>query len=421
MRLVTTRSRVRPSVRSAPPVKALSGTFLGRCHRGIRCRFIPGVNRPVALISPLLPPLRGGLADHTHGLARALAGRVPVTVLSSAGVDSDPEFAVRAEVSRWDSRSALEQHLSTLPADAVRLWQYVPHMYGRGGVNRALPAVWRTQRSQGFRQVVLAHEIAAPWGWRPHHWWYAWNHRRQWRAVLDQADLIPVSTGAWVEQWSRRCPGRAGSLFTMASPSNVPVVPLPADHRERWRAEIGWEPRLPVVVWFGSVSAAKQLDWVVAGWRAAHAMGRSAGLVIVGGEPGLEVPDSLRPFLRITGFLPAQEVSAVFQAADLMALPFVDGASERRTTLTAGLAHGLPVVSTDGHNTGSAIRGGDYLSLTPVGDRDAFARRMVDLLGDPEERRRLSAVGLQRYERALGWDAVTGRLLERMGRAGILG
>ena len=379
------------------------------------------MHRPVALISPLLPPLRGGLADHTHGLARALSARVPVTVLSSTGVDSDPAFPVRAEVPRWDDRAVLERHLSTLPPEAVRLWQYVPHMYGRGGVNRALPDVWRGQRARGLQQVILAHEIAAPWGVRPHHWWYAWNHRRQWRAVLALADLIPISTGAWVEHWSRRCPQHAGRLFTMASPSNVPVVPVPADHRERWRREAGWAPDLPVVVWFGSVSAAKQLDWVVAGWRVAHAMGRKAGLVIVGGEPGLEVPDPLRPFLRVTGFLPVTGVSEVFQAADLMALPFVDGASERRTTLTAGLAHGLPVVSTDGHNTGSAIRGGDYLSLTPARDREAFARRVVDLMGDLDERRRLSAVGLQRYERALGWDAVIGRLLERMDKAGIFG
>ncbi|MCX6023909.1 MAG: hypothetical protein NTZ05_19705, partial [Chloroflexi bacterium] len=47
-----------------------------------------------------------------------------------------------------------------------------------------------------------------------------------------------------------------------------------------------------------------------------------------------------------TGHLPLPEVSAHLLAADAAVLPFTDGASFRRTSLLAMLAHGLPLVTT---------------------------------------------------------------------------
>ena len=47
-----------------------------------------------------------------------------------------------------------------------------------------------------------------------------------------------------------------------------------------------------------------------------------------------------------TGYLEPPEVSAALLSADMAVLPYADGASFRRGSLLAVLAHGLPVITT---------------------------------------------------------------------------
>lgn len=377
------------------------------------------MQRPIVILSPLLPPMRGGLADHTLLLARHLGEQIPVAVLSSRDVYTDAPFPIRASVHNWDDVNELSLELSATPQDAVLVWQYVPHMYGRGGVNRQLPALWRRLRAEGRKQVMIAHEIMAPWGRWPNHWWYAWNHRQQWRALLDTAHLIPISTEAWHEEWARREPAAAPRMLTLPSPSSIPRVPVGPDHREAWRKAQGLPPDIRILLWWGSVSGAKQLTWVIDAWETACARLGPVALCIAGGSPSINLPGSLRPLARVLGYLKSEDVSRCLQAADLVVLPFSDGASERRTTLMAALEHGIAVASTSGHNTGSTLRAADFLSLTPADDEEAFLEGVTHLLREDDARRTMAARGKAAHDANYSWPVVTARLRQAMDQVGI--
>ncbi len=378
------------------------------------------MQRPIVILSPLLPPMRGGLADHTLMLARHLATRHPVAVLSSRDVYTDARVPIRATVHDWEDVTELQLELGALPSDALLVWQYVPHMYGRGGVNRGLVKLWREVQKSGRKQVMIAHEIAAPWGRLPNQWWYAWNHRKQWRSILSVADLLPISTEAWTEEWKAAEPGKASRMFTLPSPSNIERVAVEAGHRTTWRAAQGMPADAKVLLWWGSVSGPKQVMWVVDAWETACARLGPVYLCIVGGNPAVGLPGSLKPYSRILGYLKSEEVSRCLQAADLVALPYSDGASERRGTLMGALEHGVAVVSTDGHNTGPTLRGADFLSLVPATDENAFIERVTELLRDDTARAALAKRGQARHDAAYSWPVVTQQFSSALDAAGLL-
>jgi glycosyltransferase involved in cell wall biosynthesis len=371
------------------------------------------VNRPVVIFSDLLPPKRGGLADHTYNLAKNLAVHHPVTVISSVGVSTEAPFTVRPVMEDWRDLALLRAELSAVPVDAVLFWQYVPHMYGHGGVNRQLPKFVRELHRARRPQVVLAHEITADYSWHPVRFWYTWNHRRQWRQLLRYADVVPVACGKWVEHWSRRRRRMASKMFTVPSPSSLPLEPVGPDHRAQWRRDLQLDPSTRVLAYFGTLNPTKQLPWILEAWANAHTPDQPVAFVIVGAAPNVALEGELRQYFRPLGHLAGPEASRALSAVDLLAFPFVDGVSERRSSLMTGLHHGVPIVSTIGHNTGSELRKADWIRLAPVKDRNAFVRAVVELLNDAETRTALGKAGQAQYEREFSWPRTVERLRER--------
>ncbi len=352
----------------------------------------------------------GGLADHTVLLAQHLAANRPVQVLTSLGAEQGMGLSVSASVGSWSDSAGLLRQFNALPREATIVWQYVPHMYGRGGINRSLPKVMATLRAAGRHQIVIAHEIMAPLSWRPRLLWCAWNHRWQWRRIRAVADQLAISTERWIEDWVTREPRIAPKLSLLPSPSNVPSVTVSDGHREHWRRRFGWPPEMRVLAYFGSGAAGKQVDWIYRAWEAAESTLGPMALVIAGGLPDPAPPESKPCRYRFLGHLPSADLAEMLQAVDVLALPFVDGVSERRSSFMAGLEAGVPVATTLGHSSGTTLRSADFLAAAAEDDLSGYCDLVGHLLQDESRRRAQAVRGQAAYRKNYSWEVVTRRL-----------
>jgi len=69
--------------------------------------------------------------------------------------------------------------------------------------------------------------------------------------------------------------------------------------------------------------------------------------------------------IAATGELPAEQIPAHLRACDLLVQPFPDGVSSRRTSVMAGLANGVPVVTNLGLLSEPLWRKSGAVALAP--------------------------------------------------------
>jgi glycosyltransferase involved in cell wall biosynthesis len=124
------------------------------------------------------------------------------------------------------------------------------------------------------------------------------------------------------------------------------------------------------------------------------------------GRGGAAVADQLRARLgadaarvAAAGDLGATQLSLRLQACDLLVQPYPDGASTRRTTLMAAMAHGLPVATTAGRLSEPFWQECDGVAVAPAGDLAALSALAEDLVRHPARRRDMGLRARALYER----------------------
>jgi len=136
-RLDASRSLILRLFRRAPPISALHQRrpFKGPATPGFADTHHVGLSSDspaVVLISPDLPPKRGGVADHTWRLLEILSNQWTLGALASPGCEVPPGVTLLPPVANWSDRGAIDRTVGSLPTSTILFWQYVPHMYGRG-------------------------------------------------------------------------------------------------------------------------------------------------------------------------------------------------------------------------------------------------------------------------------------------------
>ena len=207
-------------------------------------------------------------------------------------------------------------------------------------------------------------------------------------AVTGQPHSAPQQAGIRFVGHIRRTP------HIIPIGSNITPNPPRGYDRAAWRSMLGITPATTLVAYFGLISPSKGLDVLL---DALEQLPDTIRLLIIGGDSATrqdrQYADQLRERLQssvlagrvlVTGHCPPPEVSAHLLAADLGALPFADGATFRRGSLLAALAHGLPVVTTTSeldyaHSPTISPPSGVSLSEDPSTARQSISPRVQDV------------------------------------------
>ena len=416
----------------------------------------------VAILSAEYPPQPGGIGDYTRRLGQALVDRGQQVLVFTIGdlrfqiVDLNAstlnlQSTIYNLQSNWgwhigrDVGAALQQ---TRP-DILHI-QYQTGAYGMHPAINFLP--WRLRRTPHRPAIVVtAHDLLPPYLFPKA------GRLRQWvtRRLLTDADAVVVTNDDDYARVTGACGLGTSGWRAIVNPqpagpspqapvsipigSNIAVAPPEHYQRAAWRARLGIAADETLLAFFGLISRSKGLDTLLDALAQLPARFR---LIVIGGAATTPEDRAYAAAIRqqiarlgleqrvtITGHCEEADVSAHLLAADIAALPFADGASFRRGSLLAALAHGLAVVTTAqlepragrpvwanqepadrGLSRGSqlpihSLVDGENVLLVPPGDASALVAAIQRLARDTGLHEQLAGGG-RLLAAQFGWDAI---------------
>jgi GT2 family glycosyltransferase/glycosyltransferase involved in cell wall biosynthesis len=394
----------------------------------------------LTLLSAEFPPQPGGVGDYTACLASALqaAGTGQVRVLTGQTAPSNAEdFPYKVERIKgwgWATLPAIAARFKGQARQVVNI-QYQTGAYRMHPAINFLPLYLRFKLGKARPAVVTTfHDLRVPYLFPKA------GKARTWvnRLLLKTSDRAILTNPADYRQalaWG----GNESRLRLVAIGSNIEAGPnFPSElDRAVFRREIGLNEDDFAIGYFGLVNRSKGLDTLLTALATLLKEDPSFKLVIIGGETGQTDPTNrayagkianqleklgLSEAVIRTGHQPAEETSRLLYALDTVALPFRDGASFRRGSLLAPLAHGLPVISTwpptgpeaPGNLAGIAgepqLLDGRNILLVKPEDPAQLAAAIRRIRQEPELRATLQS-GAAALARHFGWPEIARRTL----------
>ena len=381
----------------------------------------------VCLITGEFPPMQGGVGDFTNELGKALAALGhEVHVITSASDNPQPATRNSKPATQnpvivhrsirdwgWDCWRDITQLHDTLRFDVLNI-QYQTAAYGMHPAINLLPLRLRTGTRSRPRTVVTFHDVKVPYLFPKAgrlRWWVNLALARWSDAVIvtNAEDFARLSTYSSIH-----------SLSLIPIGSNISPQPPAGYDREAWRARWGLKPDDLLLSYFGFLNESKGAETLV---RALDKLVQSTSniqLMAVGGKVGSSDPTNVAYLKKIeglieelgltdsvlwTGYTPQPEVSANLLASDVCVLPYRDGASFRRGSFMAALAHGLPIVSTRPRVAMPELRHGENILLVPPDAPVALAEAIARLAEDARLRRRLGE-GAARLAQDFTWERI---------------
>ena len=366
------------------------------------------------VICPTAPGRLDGVADYACWLTAHLSAHAPAYLVglrdddaaTAAGAPGVPDVR-RVTVSSW--RELWAKRREAPFSQGAALLQYVPQLYLRS-FEFAWLVLWLARlRVRGRPVAVTVHEYAVP---------AAGSFKRAVaRLAMMFVILIIGSLATNIVVTFELTRRRLGRLLFWKT-HRIAVVPVGSNIPSPTSA-LPHEGDAVTCAIFGQPEAMHApLVCAVGAWLT-RAGGRVRVRWIGRSKPAIQA------FLREHCGQPAEsfeiaagrapeEVSALLAASDLCLAPIVDGVSSRRTTVVAALAHGLPIIGTDGICTDDVFRQSDACLLSPAGDADAFVRNVDLVAGDAARRARMSRAALALYDDHFTWDRIARAYLAQL-------
>ena len=354
-----------------------------------------GPLRVALVVEQLWQPVPGGSGTYVRRLAQALAVRTDVVVTG---------IAARHDAPPADGALPVPVAFSRLPRPVLyEAWsrRLGPRAEAvtTAGVDVVHATTWAVPRTSR-PLVVTVHDLAFlddPSHFTPRG--NAFFHRAL-AAVRTRAAAVVVPSHATAEQCLAQ--GFPAGLVHVV-PHGVDVPAVTPDAVSRFREEHGL--RRDYVLWCGTREPRKNLDRLVAAFRALAP--RDVDLVLVGPEGwgDVQVPDDATAQVRVVGRLDEADLHAAYAGARAFAFPSIrEGFG---LPVLEAMAHGVPVLTSRGTACAEVL--GDAGVLVDPMDVGSITEGLAELLGAGAEE---MGVRGRRRSASFTWQDAAERTLE---------
>jgi 1,2-diacylglycerol 3-alpha-glucosyltransferase len=219
-----------------------------------------------------------------------------------------------------------------------------------------------------------------------------------WKMVLDVFNRVDVATAA-TETAARILRQQGLKVPVQAISSGVDLNyfrPDPSVNRTEIRIRYGLDPRRIIFLYVGRIDREKRLDILL---RAFHRLNRDdLQLAIAGRGRNLKALQSLTRQLGLgqhavfTGYVPAKDLPALLNSADIFAMPS-EAELQSIATLEA-MGTGRPVLAANARALPELVENGVNGYLFRAGDVEDAAQRIAELADHPESWARMGTASL---------------------------
>ena len=382
----------------------------------------------IGLITGEYPPQQGGVGDFTRELARALLaaghGAQVITGCARQGACHtlrEDGIVVQRVIGSWGMRCwrQIADAVQREHFDILNI-QYEPAAYAMEvGVN-FLPSKW-ARRQIKVPVVTTFHDLQVPYLFPkagPLRWKVVEYLARHSDAVIvtndeDRARLSNVQS-------------QASNLHTIPIGSNIDPVLAGEFEIAAERARWGVQPAEFLLCYFGFLNLSKGGADLMQALKTLSAAGLPVKLLLIGGRTGSSDPTNAEYAIQVerliesldvkdrviaTGYLESPAVSRALSACDVMVLPYVDGASLRRGSLLAAIAHGKAIVTTEPRYPIEGLKQNESAVFVAPNDPRSLAIAVQQVLQNKALRTRLQA-GVSDAARLYTWDRIATQTAE---------
>jgi glycosyltransferase involved in cell wall biosynthesis len=356
-----------------------------------------------AIVTGEYPPQPGGVSGYTWVVAHKLAASGDIVHVFAPATNL-PELASPVHVHRLSGgfgargRRELNTALKRLPKPRRVLLQFVLQSFGMRAVN--LPFILSLRGLHGYPLWIMFHEFALvdnPAESFPRRA-QAWATRILARMAARYADMAFVSIPAWTPLIAEAAPDVP--IHWLPIPSNI-ATESDAHAAARISATYRSPAGGPLVGHFGSYRMRDSQRFLEEAVPAICAVAADRRVLLLGrgGDEFaarlIKRDPALAGRVHAPGDLDDATLANHLVACDILLQPYSDGVTTRRGSLFAGLALGVPTVTTLGPLSEDLWAGSGAAFFAPPNDVAATLKVLDEALADPAARRR---VGLQARE-----------------------
>lgn len=354
------------------------------------------------------PPQKGGVGLYANGLAQALYTEGhQVTVYSgmlakkqiNVNLTHTVEFPVNRNIKNWDPNYLDTEIKASSKGNKHKLFFHLSSKMNLQTNPNLISNWFEKKKSDGFEIWVMIHELHPKFKLKHIRKWL--KYKKSLKAFIKHADHVLVTNNLWSDRLAKITKSKQKLTFVPVS-TTIPVTADPQNSFNLKKSFIERDDQI-IIGSFGSFNDPKILfeyDQVMP-----KILRNNPDVIWL--SLGRESEDFCKHFKKVhpevadqiayTGELNLEALSAHISACDILFQPYPDGVSTKRSSLMAGLAHGKPIVTSYGKNTGEIWNQEQILLMGDTKHPESMYILLDQLLQDKDLQLRLSQKSSQFY------------------------